>query len=259
LLGLIALYNWSGEQRWLVAAEQGAGWLADAVTKEGTWPNGNYKEGYNPAYYSRVAWPMLAVWNETQNKNLRRAAERVLQRIVGLRLAEGGFAKWGFEEGEAAYTHTIAYTLRGLIESANIIGEWSPWGEATERALERLYRESELRGGRLPGAYTTNWEAVDYYTCPTGNAQIALCLLKFYELEEDLRLLNAACKLVDSVCTAQSQNPLISGLNGGIPGSQPVWGRYMIFRYPNWAAKFASDALMELIDKVDEVEAKLYG
>ena len=31
---------------------------------------------------------------------------------------------------------------------------------------------------------------------------------------------------------------------GGITGSSPIWGRYSMFEYPNWAAKFFADALM---------------
>ena len=27
-------------------------------------------------------------------------------------------------------------------------------------------------------------------------------------------------------------------------GSAPIWGRYSMFEYPNWAAKFFADALM---------------
>ena len=29
-----------------------------------------------------------------------------------------------------------------------------------------------------------------------------------------------------------------------IAGSQPIWGRYSMFEFPNWAAKFFADALM---------------
>jgi len=31
---------------------------------------------------------------------------------------------------------------------------------------------------------------------------------------------------------------------GGIAGSAPIWGRYSMFEYPNWAAKFFADAMM---------------
>jgi hypothetical protein len=32
--------------------------------------------------------------------------------------------------------------------------------------------------------------------------------------------------------------------DGAIAGSAPIWGRYSLFEYPNWAAKFFADALM---------------
>jgi CheY-like chemotaxis protein len=32
--------------------------------------------------------------------------------------------------------------------------------------------------------------------------------------------------------------------DGGVAGSAPIWGRYSMFEYPNWAAKFFADALM---------------
>ena len=34
------------------------------------------------------------------------------------------------------------------------------------------------------------------------------------------------------------------GVRGGIPGSRPVRGGYMAYRFPNWAAKFFMDAVM---------------
>jgi hypothetical protein len=40
-------------------------------------------------------------------------------------------------------------------------------------------------------------------------------------------------------------------VRGGIAGSFPIWGDYSRFEYPNWAAKFFSDALM--MDMTDTV------
>jgi hypothetical protein len=36
-----------------------------------------------------------------------------------------------------------------------------------------------------------------------------------------------------------------------VPGSQPIWGEYLRYRYPNWAAKFHLDALLLLVRGVD--------
>ena len=33
-------------------------------------------------------------------------------------------------------------------------------------------------------------------------------------------------------------------IRGAVAGSAPIWGRYSMFEFPNWAAKFFADALM---------------
>ncbi|MGH2874310.1 MAG: hypothetical protein ACRDL5_17860, partial [Solirubrobacteraceae bacterium] len=42
-------------------------------------------------------------------------------------------------------------------------------------------------------------------------------------------------------------------VSGGLPGSNPVWGPYMRFSLPNWAAKFLLDALLLQVCGVDEL------
>jgi len=32
--------------------------------------------------------------------------------------------------------------------------------------------------------------------------------------------------------------------DGAVAGSAPIWGRYSMFEFPNWAAKFFVDALI---------------
>ena len=33
-------------------------------------------------------------------------------------------------------------------------------------------------------------------------------------------------------------------VRGAVAGSAPIWGRYSMFEFPNWAAKFFADAVM---------------
>ena len=40
--------------------------------------------------------------------------------------------------------------------------------------------------------------------------------------------------------------------DGAVTGAHPVWGRYMSFAAPNWAAKFFLDGLMLELRGVDE-------
>jgi hypothetical protein len=171
--GMCALYRADGESRWLEAARRGAAWLARNANARGAFGAGNYRAGFNPSYYAQVAWPMLEVWTLTNEPQLRDAAERVLGAVLAKRHENGAFDDWGFEPGRPAFTHTIAYLLRGLIECARLL-ERPALFEAALPALERLRGAAETNRGRLPGAYDTDWRAAGRFVCLTGNAQLAL-------------------------------------------------------------------------------------
>ncbi len=250
--GMVALARSDGSARWYEAAARAANWLASGVNSEGLWMDANYRSGVNPSYYTQVAWPMLQAWQLTGNEEVRLAAERVLRRVLTLRTSLGAISGWSFDPGKPAFTHTIAYTLRGLIESAYLLNDWGTYGAPCEEAIERLVRMAEFTHGRLPGAYHEDWRKVGWYTCLTGNVQIALCLMRIEQRAPDLRLINAAAKLVDQVCSSQHIKGWGTPLRGAVAGSSPLWGRYMFFRYPNWAAKYHSDALMMLTSRLQQ-------
>jgi hypothetical protein len=58
---------------------------------------------------------------------------------------------------------------------------------------------------------------------------------------------------------AQNNKHPIEGIRGGISGSQPVWGKYMTLRYPNWAAKFHSDTMIQLIKTISKIQKDILG
>jgi len=252
LIGLCALYRDSQDSKWLEAANRSALWLSQTVDNEGNCSVGNYQSGFTPSYYTRVAWPMLEVWKLNQNDSIRQAAERMLARIKDKQKDKGVIAGWGFKPDDYAFTHTIAYTLRGFIESARIVDDWQAWGQVVELAIEQLIRKSELASGRLPGAFDESWQAKKEFTCLTGNAQLAICFLQLNQREPDLRLVNAAAKLVDTVCSSQRLSHPIAAFRGAVAGSQPIWGKYMTMRFPNWAAKFHCDALLLLMQTLKQ-------
>jgi hypothetical protein len=96
----------------------------------------------------------------------------------------------------------------------------------------------------LPATLNDKWESRDKYSCLTGNAQLAIVWLKIFGINNDARLLNAALKIIDQNKMTQSLDSGNPGIKGGIPGSFPIWGKYLRLSYPNWAAKFFADALM---------------
>jgi hypothetical protein len=248
LQGLVALNDLSGDDRWLAAAQRGGRWLAAGVDRDGLWAGGDYRAAGTPSYYTYAAWPMLEVAERCDDETIRSAATGVLDAILSRRRENGSFAEWGFSEGVPAFTHTIAYTLQGLIASARLLDEWERYGKPVEKALWTLVERTEEADGRLAGRLDDEWEPAAGYVCLTGNAQLALCLLELDEREPDPRLGPAAARLVDVVCGAQRLRAPLRGVRGAVAGSAPVWGRYMILRYPNWAAKYHCDALLRLLE-----------
>lgn len=256
LFGIIALYQLDQDEKWLKSAVKAATWLAENVGDKGLWNTGHYGN-FNPTYYTRVAWPMLLVATSLEESFIKKQAINVLDRLIKRRTEGGGIEGWGFVDSKPAFTHTIAYTIRGFVESSLLLNDWERYGEKVEAIMDKFYHLAELKNGRLAGKYNTTLEpASGSYSCLTGNAQIALCLLRWHQHKGDLRLINAASKLVNYVSDCQYKSTIIPMLKGAIGGSQPIWGQYMRFRYPNWAAKFHADALMlltELLNKEREI------
>lgn len=243
LFGLNRLHLETGDEKWKKSSISAAGWLANLVNEQGFWQTGHY-QNFNPTYYSRVAWPMLLTSKSFNLSSVKEKSVLVLNTLIRRKRENGTFEGWGFEDRKPAFTHTVAYTLRGFLESSILLDDWEKYGKQTEQALQKFYEFAELNNGRLAGEYDTNWNFNNKYTCLTGNLQIAICLMRWYEINGDLRLLNAASKLIEFVNRTQSQKPAFGPLNGSVTGSKPIWGKYMMGRYPNWAAKFYADALM---------------
>ena len=251
LKGMCALARSTGDSRWSEAADRGAQWLASGVKSENLWEHKDYQSEVTPTYYTHVAWPMLEAWSLTGDEQCRNAAVQVLDVMASRVQEDGGFEGWEFQPGKPAFTHTIAYTIRGFQESARLLDEWSRYGELVNPALDKIVRHAELGGGQLPGAYYSGWKKVDSYCCLTGNVQLAISLLILEARENDLRLVNAAAKLVDYVVSCQNLNHPIAGVRGGVAGSKPIWKDYMKYRYPNWAAKYHCDALMRISNRLE--------
>jgi hypothetical protein len=244
--GLLALYSDSNESPFIESALRAGRWLCSGLRPDGLWVHTDYRATETPTYYTHAAWPLLELWSCTREPIYRDAGSAVMERLVRRQRTNGAFHRWGFTDTGPAFTHTIGYTLYGFVQAARLLDDWERFGGPAVDALSVLMRQAELRGGRLPGALTDDWEPAGHYVCLTGNAQIALCLLAWEHVACDLRIVNAAAKLIDYVCSRQTLRAPLDGVRGAVPGSFPPWGRYMLGRYPNWAAKFHCDALSRL-------------
>ncbi len=203
LHGMAALHDLTGEERWLEAGVRAGRWLASGLDESGLWSHTDYKAPGTPSYYTFAAWPMLEVAKRTSDPTIQTAAVAVLDAILERRLPNGAFARWSFEDGVPAFTHTIAYTLQGLLESARLLRDWETYGAPTEAALYELARQAAGNAGCLPGRFDDKWKPAAPFTCLTGNAQTALCLLALDAHEPKPQLIDTAALLVNSVCAQQ--------------------------------------------------------
>ncbi|HHJ49580.1 MAG TPA: hypothetical protein ENJ88_01570 [Phaeodactylibacter sp.] len=251
LLGLTALWRENKDARYQATIERALEWMLAE----------RWQQRPHPTYFSRAWWGALVAARSLGNEQAEMEIAEVLEELLSRFRANGTLRAWGFQAAGKAYTHTIAYSLRGFYEAGKLLQriEWADKVWHSLQQIEELYN----RRGKLAGSYDENWKGRYSFICVTGHAQLSLLyklvaedveedFADFYPSAEDVRptgdeahlpLLKMSAALLQTALKAQvrkgSQN-----LRGAVPGSVPFYGPYMPMRYPNWAAKFLADACM---------------
>lgn len=240
VLGLVRAHRETGDDASREAVERAGRWLCEVQHPEGYWDRYEYR-GEKHAYCSRVAWALLEARDVTGIEAFSEAARRHLDWVLTCRTDTDWFECAGFSPDEVPYLHTIAYTVRGLLESATLLDD-DAYRDAAIATADRLLSCQE-RDGVLRGAYDRTWAGGDFH-CPTGNAQVALVWLGLFDRTGEERYREAAASAIAFLKRQQVLDGP-GGVAGGLKGSNPVWGPYMRLRYPNWAAKFFLDCLLD--------------
>jgi hypothetical protein len=229
------------------AAARAARFLTETLRADGTWDTRFEYGGLPHTYNSRVAWAMLRWSRHVHDERTERAARRHLDWVVSRQRPNGWFDDCIFRPGMQPSTHGLAYTLRGLLESHVLTGAAS-WLAAVERTSEVLIRKLEVLPW-LSANYDEAWRPVSRHACLTGTVQLGGVWLRLYQVTDDPRWLNAGLKAVEQAATHQGSGRLAE-IDGALPGSFPVWGRYAPLQYPNWATKFLADSLLMYEDQL---------
>ena len=239
--GMIAGHLETGRSECLTAGVRAAHWLARNLDADGCWRRFEYNN-IPHVYNTRATWAMLRAAAVAGDSELRRAAIRHLDWALSQQTESGWFASNSFTLKGDPHTHTIAYAIRGFLESGLMLGDNRYLAAALKaaRALAQVQRED----GWLAGTYADEWTPTAKYSCLTGEAQMAICWLRMAEScgQDFMRV--SARRAIAHVKTTQRLDDPDPVVNGAIPGSAPIWGAYARFEYPNWAAKFFADALM---------------
>lgn len=239
--GLIA--GWTQLQRaeCLEAAVRAGHWLADQQDDDGCFRRFEHHDTPH-VYNTRATWPLLAAGLLAGESRLVRAARKHLDWALTQQTASGWFATNAFVPWKSPFTHTIAYAIRGLLESGVLLGE-ARWLDAALQA-GRGIAAVQRADGWLAGTYQDGWVADAGYSCLTGVAQMSLNWTRLAQATGAQELRTHARSALAYLKTTQRLGHADPAVCGGIAGSSPIWGDYSRFEYPNWAAKFFADALM---------------
>jgi hypothetical protein len=241
LEGYVRAFRETGEAEFLAGARRAAHWLVTVADREGRWTRYTFL-GVPHAYNTRTAWHLLALGTISPDPDYTRVALANLDWALAQQDATGWFDHCAFRPGAAPFTHTIGYTVEGLLEAGLLLGE-ARYVEAAGRTAEATL--GHLRpDGFVPGQIDRAGNAAATYACLTGNCQLARVWATLYARFGDERFRDAAVRALRYVMTYQDLDAADLDVRGAIKGSQPVWGAYAPFAFPNWAAKFFVDALL---------------
>ncbi|HMQ49152.1 MAG TPA: hypothetical protein PKA00_16995 [Saprospiraceae bacterium] len=241
VFGLVAAYEQTEEQAFLDAADRACAWLTTLQDPSGCWKKGGLYADYTPAYYARVVWAMLLANRHLQKASIEAAALKAYAYFQRQWTEKHSIKDWGFAPNAPALTHTIAYTLRGLWESAVLLEDKTGM-EAVRKALHQLQRIYGLKN-RLAGAYDLNWQGNERFICLTGHCQLSILLRRVGNQVQEADFSHFSKILLENALSRQCHFP-VRGIKGALPGSWPIWGAYMPLRFPNWGLKFLVEALL---------------
>lgn len=244
IFGWVAAYRETGDTLYLNAAIRAADWLVDVQDADGAWRR--YLSMFTPTtvctYNARTAWALVQLGRTLEEDKYISAAQRNLAWCLTQQNDKGWFANCGFRSAEIPLLHTIGYVIEGLLESGLLLQE-ERYIAAARVALEALLGHlGDV--GTLRGRYDQDWRAPVRWRCLTGEAQVALCWLRLFEATGESKFLNAGKHVNAQLMALQDLKTSDKGRFGGVKGSYPIWGGYLPFAYPNWAAKFLMDSLL---------------
>jgi hypothetical protein len=239
--GWLDLHAVCGDERYLDAARRGGRYLIDAQQPNGTWYGRSTYRGIPHTYKSRVAWALLKLADSTSDAQFRDSGVRALDWVVSAQRPNGWFEHCNFEPGALPNTHGIAYTIRGLLESAALLDD-ERYLNVAMRASYPLMRRL-IERGTLVATWRPDWTPAARSVCLTGLVQLGGAWLRIHELTGDRAFRRSGEAAVEAAARHQLAGPG-PDLRGALPGSYPIFGRYAPFACPNWATKFLVDALL---------------
>ena len=242
--GWCSAFQSTREPAFLEAARHAADFLVNDVDENGYFrTNGAFvSAGEIKTYTCLCAWALHRFGVACGESRYQDAAIKVVEAALRQQQPNGWFAHNCLTRSDAPLTHTIGYTLQGVLE-VGLAAHREDFIAAARKGLDPLVARIS-KSGFLPGCFYSNWEPATFSSCLTGSAQIAIVCYRLYDctgVGDYLRAGDLLLNFLKALQVLDSENP---ALNGAIAGSFPIFGDYMRGGYPNWATKYFLDALL---------------
>ncbi len=239
--GLVAGYVQLNRQDCLEAAVRAGYWLLEQQDDDGCWRKFEHN-GVPHVYNTRGTWALVSTALLAGDNKLKESAIKNLDWALKQQTSSGWYQVNAFTPDKTPFTHTIAYAIRGFLESGILLNEPRYIDSAllAARGMAKVLRQD----GWLAGTYGDNWQATAGYSCLTGVAQMSLNWTRLAQDCSAQDLKEPAQRAINYLKTQQKLDDKDAAVRGAIAGSSPIWGDYSRFEYPNWATKFYADAIM---------------
>jgi len=248
LEGWCSAYQDTPDSAILAAARRAADFLVADLDADGYFrTNGQFvQSGEIKTYTCLCAWPLHRFGALCGEHRYAAAAVRAVEAALRQQRPNGWFAQNSLLRSDAPLTHTLSYTLQGILEVGALTGR-DDFISAVRRSVDHLL--PRIRGdGYLPGMFYEDWEPACFSSCLTGSAQIAVVCYRLADLVQRHEYRDVADRLLDFLKPLQALAAPVDDANGALPGSFPIFGDYMRGGYPNWATKYLLDALLLQLD-----------
>jgi hypothetical protein len=244
ILGWLAALEVDGDNQFSTAARRAGQYLVSVMEQDGHWRGGNsrFAKPDTTLYNARVAWALAEAGARLGVPQFSDAASRNLLAVAALQRENGWFPNCCLTDPQRPLLHTLAYTIRGLLEGGRVLANDRMLGAAQRAAAALLTRVRP--DGWMPGRFNADWSGAVDWSCLTGEAQMANNWMRLYQITDETRWLEPVPRVLGFLKRTQNRTTDLPGLRGGIKGSFPLSGGYGSFEVLNWATKYFADALM---------------
>ena len=246
LFGWAKAYTETGDERFKSSLIRASDWLVAAQDDDGAWrrfPSPFTTSKLN-SYNTRSAFGLVRAFEAVGEARYLEAAIANVEWTLNRAMPNSWLPDNCLLQNtdQTALTHTIAYSIRGLLE----VGLAANRPKFIEHAfsMAREVSKQQRADGALPAYYSPEWKTSVKWSCVTGNSQMAINWLRLARITGEKELMANAIRANRFNMSIQNLITNDLSLHGAIKGSHPMNGAYMSYRYPNWAAKFFMDGLM---------------